>query len=111
MTDRADAKDRFGDLLAKKEKGDEDRYAAEQDRLKLARLREQGELAAAARGRCPSCGQILTADVVEDQKVAACAKCRGLWVDANALETIVARAGESEITRSLVQWLRSFLGS
>jgi hypothetical protein len=106
-----DSKDRFGDLLAKKEKGDEDRYAAEQDRLKLAKLREQTEAAAAARGRCPSCGEALSADLLEGLTIATCGKCRGVWVDANTLETIVARAGENEITREITRWLRSFLRS
>jgi ribosomal protein L37AE/L43A len=101
-----DSKDRFGDLLAKKEKGDEDRYAAEQDRLKLAKLREQTEAEGAARGRCPSCGATLNSDTREGLTIAICGKCRGCWIDATALETMVARAGESEITR----WLRSFLG-
>jgi hypothetical protein len=107
----ADSKDRFGELLAKKEKGDEDRYAAEQDRLKLARLREQGEAAAAARGRCPGCGETLSADVLEGLTISTCGKCRGLWVDANALEAIVGRAGENGISREIARWLRSFLRS
>jgi hypothetical protein len=106
-----DSKDRFGDLLAKKEKGDEDRYAAEQDRLNLAKLRERGEAAVAALGRCPRCGDPLAADVLEGLTIATCGKCRGLWIDSSALESIVARAGESGISREIARWLRSFLGS
>ncbi len=106
-----DSKDRFGDLLAKKEKGDEARYAAEQDRLKLAKLRERTEAAGAALGRCPSCGETLHSDTREGLTIATCGKCRGCWIDATALETIVARAGESEVAREIARWLRSFLRS
>jgi hypothetical protein len=53
MPDRDD-KDRFGDTLHRKERGDEERYFAELDRQRLARIRDQ-----AASGRCPRCGRTL----------------------------------------------------
>ena len=53
MPDREE-KDRFGDTLRRKERGDEERYFAELDRQRLARLREQS-----ASGACPRCGRPL----------------------------------------------------
>ncbi len=100
-------KDRFGELLSKKEKGDEERYAAEQDRLKLAKLRENTQAAAEARGRCPSCGEPLVADVRDELEVSTCSRCRGLWIQAGTLEKLLVRASESELTR----WFRTFLRS
>ncbi|HWP64685.1 MAG TPA: hypothetical protein VNO26_02080 [Candidatus Limnocylindria bacterium] len=55
-----DEKDRLGDTLHKKERAEEERYFAEQDRLRLARLRERA--AAAERGEsCPRCGRPIAA--------------------------------------------------
>jgi hypothetical protein len=53
-----DEKDRLGDLLEKKKRGDEDRYFAEQDRLRIEKLRAR---TAATRegGTCPRCGRPL----------------------------------------------------
>jgi hypothetical protein len=47
----ADEKDRLGDTLHKKERGEEERYFAEQDRLRLAKLRARQS------GVCPHCGR------------------------------------------------------
>lgn len=102
----AEDKDRFGDLLSKKEKGDEERYAAEQDRLKLERLRASNQSAAVARGRCPICGEVLVPEVRGAYEVAACGRGHGLWLDAERLERMLERAGESEFVRLF----RSFLG-
>ena len=98
-------KDRFGELLSKKEKGDEERFAAEQDRQKLAKLREQTQAAAAARGRCPHCGETLTTGVRDGVEVGTCRHGHGLWIQSGALEKLLARASESELTR----WFRGFL--
>lgn len=49
----ADEKDRLGDTLQKKERGEEERYFAELDRQRLAKLR--------AAARCARCGRPLAA--------------------------------------------------
>ena len=51
-----DEKDRLGDTLHRKERGDEDRYFAELDRKRLARLREQAGYGPEC---CPRCGRPL----------------------------------------------------
>ena len=60
MPDEKDQKDRLGDTLHKKERGEEEKYFAEQDRLRLARLRERaGGEPRAPRASCPRCGRPL----------------------------------------------------
>jgi len=56
-----DEKDRLGDTLHKKERGEEEKYFAEQDRLRLARLRERAGAGPRAPhpGTCPRCGRAL----------------------------------------------------
>ena len=102
----SEERDRFGDLLTKKEKGDEDRYAAEQDRLRLEKLKEQSLLAAAARGRCPNCGETLVADARDGIRISACPKRHGVWIESQALEGLLERAAESEFTRFFRTLLR-----
>jgi hypothetical protein len=48
-------KDRFGDKLRDKEKAEEDRYFAEQDKARLEKLKMQ-QADAIPLGRCPRCG-------------------------------------------------------
>ena len=102
----SEERDRFGEFLAKKEKGEEDRFAAEQDRLKLEKLKEQTKLAQAARDRCPRCGETLVAEAREGITVAACPQRHGMWVESQALEALLDRAAESEITRFFRSLLR-----
>jgi hypothetical protein len=58
-----DEKDRLGDTLHKKERGEEERYFAEQDRIRLAKLRAQGAAGGlpAQADACPRCGRPLVA--------------------------------------------------
>jgi hypothetical protein len=103
----SEEKDRFGELLSRKKKGDEERFAAEQDRLKLAKLREQAQMATAARGRCPDCGEPLDSGVRDGVEIASCSRGHGLWLQPAALEKVLARVPESELTR----WFRALLRS
>ena len=50
--------DKFGDKLRDKEKAEENRYFADQDRKKLDQLRDE-EKASPQLGLCPKCGAIL----------------------------------------------------
>lgn len=43
--------------------------------------------------RCPKCGQELATENYGPVQIDLCPSCRGLWLDANELETIVAREG------------------
>ena len=69
-----DEKDRLGDTLHKKERGEEERYFAEQDRIRLAKLRAQRAAGAPAAepGTCPRCGRPLTAPGAHPRAGEAC---------------------------------------
>ena len=99
-------KDRYGETLRNREKADEDRYAAEQDRLRLEKLRQQALAAQATKGLCPQCGGTLKPDRTFEVSMQACGKCRGVWLSIDDLERLVARAGEGEIVR----FVRSLIG-
>ena len=54
--------------------------------------------------RCPKCGHQLTTDHYGPVEIDVCPSCRGLWLDANELETILA--SESGLFKSFVKTLR-----
>lgn len=99
-------KDRFGDLLSKKEKGHEGQYAAEQDRLRLEKLRAQTQSATAERGRCSVCGEALVPKVRAAYEVRACGRGHGFWLAADQLEKMLERAGGGELATLLRSLLR-----
>jgi len=99
-------KDRYGETLREREKAEEDRYAAEQDRVLLERLRQQSQAGLGAKGLCPQCGSRLAASRKFEVSVQTCSKCRGVWLAIDDLERILARASEGEIVR----FVRGLLG-
>lgn len=92
-----DEKDRFGDKLREKERADEDRYFAEQDRAALEKLRaareQQSEAALRdfARGRCPKCGERLATIEIDRISVERCSACGGVWLDDGELQALSRR--------------------
>ena len=53
---------------------------------------------------CPKCGLRLAAEQNGKVEIDVCPSCRGVWLDANELETIVAT--ESGFLRSCLKILR-----
>ena len=53
--------------------------------------------------RCPKCGQELSTQQYGPVEIDVCPNCRGLWLDANELETILAK--ESGLLRSFAKIL------
>jgi hypothetical protein len=92
-------KDRYGETLRNREKAEEDRYAAEQDRIRLEKLRQQAQAAHGAKGLCPQCGAPLVKSLKFEVPVHSCGKCRGVWLAMDDLERILTRASEGEIVR------------
>jgi hypothetical protein len=92
-------KDRFGDKLRDREKAEEDRYMAEQDRLRLEKLRAKTQTEQALKGVCPSCSVALEDSADAHVKARICPKCRGMWLEADALREFLSRAQEGEIVR------------
>jgi len=66
--------------------------------------REQQALAAAEQARlkelhwlhCPKCGQKLATEMFGRVEIDVCANCKGLWLDANELDAIMAEHHEKE---------------
>jgi acetyl-CoA carboxylase beta subunit len=54
--------------------------------------------------RCPKCGQALATESYGPVEIDLCPSCRGLWLDANELEAIVA--SESGLFRSCLKIIR-----
>ena len=92
----ADDKDRFGNKLRDKERGEEDRYFSERDRALLEKLKQQKAGAAeTASMRCPKDGTALASIDQHGVTVEECPQCGGLWFDKGELETIAKRDKDS----------------
>ena len=96
--------DKFGDKLRDKEKAEENRYFADQDRKKLDQLRDE-EKASPQLGLCPKCGASLVRRAIEGVEIDGCETCAGFWLDKGELEQIVERESEGWASR----WIRSVL--
>jgi len=92
-------KDRYGETLRNREKAEEDRYAAEQDRIRLEKLRREAQAVDEVKGRCPRCGESLVGARRFEASIQTCSRCRGVWLGMDDLERILARASEGEIVR------------
>ena len=102
MTD----KDRFGDKLRDKEKAEEDRYFAAQDRAKVEAIKDKQSTAGEpALGLCPRCGTALAEHEHMGVSIDECTACGGIWLDKGELEAIGEREEEGWMSR----WLRSVL--
>ncbi|MFQ5478467.1 MAG: zf-TFIIB domain-containing protein [Candidatus Binatia bacterium] len=97
-------KDRFGDKLRDKEKAEEDRYFAQQDRAKLEKLKVK-EPRNARLGLCPRCGTELNEKDHSGVSIDECLSCGGIWLDAGELSAIEQRDTEGWMSR----WIRSLL--
>jgi len=73
----------------------EQRATAEAEKRRLKKLHWM---------HCPKCGQKLTTELHGSVEVDPCPSCRGLWLDANELETILA--SESSFLQSCLKILR-----
>ena len=100
------SKDRLGDRLRDKEKAEEDRYFAEQDKAKLDAIREGTEAGEVACD-CPRCGETLASQDREGVTIDVCLSCGGVWLDKGEMETLIERESESWMS----SWFRSILAS
>jgi Zn-finger nucleic acid-binding protein len=106
----ADAtKDRLGDKLRDKERGQEDEYFARRDRELLEKLRASGgerdddeeTLRQLALMRCPKDGHALDSRRIQGVNAEHCPKCEGIWLDRGELEAIAGNDSGSWISRWL----------
>ena len=97
----ADDKDRFGDKLHDKERGEENRYFGARDQAVLEKLKQQkaGALEQAASKRCPKDATALAAIDHHGVMVEECPRCGGLWLNKGELETVAKREKDSWLGR------------
>jgi hypothetical protein len=96
----ADDKDRLGDKLRDKQRGEEDRYFNQRDKALLEKLKQQQAGAAAPAGmRCPKDGTALASIDQHGVTVEECPKCGGLWFDKGEVETVAKREKDSWLGR------------
>ena len=97
-------RDRFGDKLREKQKGQEEDYFSRRDRELLEKMRQERRQAApqpASSMKCPRCQTALTERVQHDVTVDECANCGGVWLDKGELEHIAGREQEGYFGRLL----------
>jgi hypothetical protein len=97
----ADSKDRLGDTLKKKQKGEEDLFFAEQDRQAVERLRAARAAGTQPPVTCPRCGKLLEEQDRRGVAIDVCPAGCGMWLDAGELEEIAKREKDSWLTRLL----------
>lgn len=106
-------KDRLGDKLHDKERGEEERFFAERDRQLLDRMKEQRQAEAEVqateqiRMRCPKCGERLQTEQVLGVTVDECPACKGTWLDCGELKRAVER---EKSTGWLTPYLKHLMG-
>ena len=91
----------------------EDQYIWEEEqKRRLQKLTEEQQATSEAEKHrlkelhwmhCPKCGQKLAAEKCGSVEMDVCPSCKGLWLDANELETIVASAAKSGPFRSFLK--------
>lgn len=52
---------------------------------------------------CPKCGQRLTTELCGEVEIDVCPSCKGLWLDVDELETIVAESGRNSFFGSCLR--------
>ena len=55
---------------------------------------------------CPKCGQKLAPEKCGDVEIDVCPSCKGLWLDTNELETIIASSGQRGFLHSCLKMFR-----
>jgi uncharacterized protein with PIN domain len=101
----SDEKDRLTEKLRQKEKAEEDRFFADQDKEAIERLRQaqrtasEDQVRELARERCPRCGERLVPIKLHGVQVDECPTGHGMWVDNAELEQIASREKDSWLGR------------
>ena len=95
-------KDRLGEKLRDKQKGEEDRYFSARDRELLEKLKQQkaaGAEAAPGAMLCPRDGTALVEIDQHGVTIEECPQCGGMWFDKGEVETVAAREKDSWLGR------------
>jgi hypothetical protein len=87
-------KDQYGDTLRNREQAEEDRYMAEQDRLRLEKLRAKSKAASLTVATCPACASLVARSAGEPRVFGPCPRCGGVWMTADVVRELATRGGE-----------------
>lgn len=96
-----DQKDRLGQKLQEREKAEEERWIAEQEKAKLEKLR-QAQTVSAHATVCPKCGTPLQWAKHHGVAVDECPKGHGFWIASDEITTLAQRERDSWIGRYAV---------
>lgn len=99
-----EGKDRLGDTLKKREKAEEDRFFAEQDRKAVERIRAEQHDAERPAVDCPRCGKRLRQEDRHGVAIDVCPSGHGMWLDAGELKVLAQRERDSWLTRLIRAW-------
>ena len=96
-----DDKDRLGDKLRDKVRGEEDLFFSKRDEALLEKLRQQRAAAGAqaATMRCPRDGAALIPVDHHGVSVEECPTCGGVWFEKGQMETVARREKDSWLGR------------
>jgi hypothetical protein len=100
-----DHKDRLGQKLHEREKAEEDRWIAEQEKAKLEKLRQELKSSPQSSPQatvCPQCGTPLQWAKHHGVTVDECPNGHGFWIAADAIKTLAQRERDSWIGRYAV---------
>lgn len=96
-------KDRLGETLRRKERAEEDQWFAEQEKQKIARLRQEPgasrEGTSEGQGNCPRCNTPLVSMKIHGIAVEECPRGHGMWLDQGELEPLAKRERDSWLGR------------
>jgi hypothetical protein len=90
-------KDRLGDKLRDKERGQEDQYFAQRDRELIEKLKDgkeqefQDRVRAEVLNRCPRDGSKLHQRKQHGVSIDECPTCQGMWLDAGEWKLLADR--------------------
>ena len=89
-------KDRLGDKLHDKERGEEDKYFSEREKELLERQRKARKDAAAAPPlHCPKDGHAMVARSFHGVTVDECPTCHGMWLNHHEIDAAARRERDS----------------
>lgn len=97
-------RDRFGEKLREKQKGQEDEYFGRRDRELLEKMRQERRRDVQVEPGamlCPRCQAALVERAERGVTVDECPECGGLWLDKGELEHIARREQEGWLGRLL----------
>jgi uncharacterized protein len=102
-------------MAFKPSKPEEEHIWAEELRLRLQKLEEAQKSKTEAEKRrlkelhwmhCPKCGQQLTTEHYASVEIDVCPSCKGLWLDATELNTIVESEKKTGLLKRCIKILR-----